>query len=191
MVKITPEYIQELSNRLKKGEAILYPTDTIWGLGCDVQNTAAIQKIYQIKQRPATMPFVLLVSDMAMLQQYVARIPPKAGDLIEYYERPLTIIYKEIQNLPTAILAENGTVAIRVTKDPFCRAFIKAFGGAVVSTSANISGKPFPSCFAEIDESIKKGVDYIVEHRQEELSALSPSVIVSFDDSNELVFIRK
>ena len=126
-----------------------------------------------------------------MLQHYVERIPPKAGDLIEFYERPLTIIYKELRNLPESILAEDGTVAIRVTKDPFCKHFIKAFGGAIVSTSANLFEKPFPTCFAEIDDSIKEGVDFIVEHRLEEKNKLAPSTIVSFDDSNELVFLRK
>ena len=190
MTNITQEYIEELAQRLKKGETILYPTDTIWGLGCDAANETAVAKIYQIKQRPKNMPLVLLVSDMNMLQHYVERIPPKAGNLIEFYERPLTIIYKELRNLPSSILAEDGSIAIRVTKDPFCQAFIKAFGAAVVSTSANSSAKPFPTCYAAIEESIKNEVDFIVTQRLDEQSELTPSAIVSFDENEEIVFIR-
>lgn len=184
--------IDLLKSILKEGKVILHPTDTIWGLGCDAQNEEAIERIYDLKSRPKEKRFLLLVSSLEMLQKYVHPVPPKASNLIQYHERPLTIIYDQVQGLPESLLAEDGSIGIRVTQDPFCQAFIEAFGGAIVSTSASISGEDFPKCFNQISPLLKDGVDYVAQYKlDQEPQDVSPSTIVSLDERNDLVFIRK
>lgn len=184
--------IKVLKNILKAGKVILYPTDTIWGLGCDAQNEEAIDRIYDLKSRPKEQHFLLLVSSLEMLQKYVHPVPPKASNLIQYHERPLTIIYDHAQNLPKSLLAEDGSIGIRVTQDPFCKAFIDAFGAAVVSTSANISGQDYPKCFNDISSDLKETVDYVAQYKlDQEPQEASPSTIVRLDERNDLIFIRK
>lgn len=177
---------------LNKGDLILYPTETIWGIGCDATNEAAIQKVDGLKQRLKDKNYIVMVDSMEMLSQYLAYIPPKACDLIEYHKRPLTIVYDQPQNLPNCLLACDGTIAIRVTLDPFCKQLIKTFGKPIISTSANISGQAFPKSFMEIEESIKNGVQAIAAHQQSGIiSNSSPSTIVKVIDGKDLIFLRK
>lgn len=183
--------IKPLVTSLEEGALILYPTETIWGIGCDATNEAAIQQIDALKQRKEGKNYILLVDSLELLQDYIEYIPPKASNLIAYHRRPLTIIYSQPKNLPTSLLAPDGSIGIRVTLDPFCKALIKAFGKPIVSTSANISGKPYPKAFKDIDNTIKTGVGAVAMHRQLDQSENSPSVIVKVVDGEDLIFIRK
>jgi L-threonylcarbamoyladenylate synthase len=185
------EEIHRLAQVLHSGGTLLYPTETVWGLGCDVQNTAAIDRIFEIKQRPREKQFVLLVDSIGSLEQYVEQIPQKAIRLIEYYEKPLTIVYSNARNLPPILIGQEATVAIRVTRDPFCQALCQHFGGAIVSTSANLSGEPYPTCFADIPQQIKDSVTAIAQHRQDDTTYAPPSTIVKVVDGEDLIFIRK
>ena len=180
-----------LANDLEEGKLLLYPTETIWGIGCDATNELAVQKIKVLKKRTADKSFILLVSNVEMLARYVQYIHPKARNLIAYHQRPLTIIYESPMQLPAAVLAEDGTVGIRVTLDPFCKDLIQSFNKPIVSTSANVSGQPFPTSFDTIDTQIMKGVDRIASHRQAEISDQTPSVIVKVVDGEDLIFLRK
>lgn len=188
-----PEIIPALVKSLEAGQSILYPTETVWGLGCDAHDANAVEKIYAIKERPSEKKFILLVDSVDMLKQYVQQIPQKAMRLIEHYEKPLTIIYDVAQNtgLATDVVNADNTVAIRVTRDPFCNAMVKAFGRAVVSTSANISGEAFPKSYIEISDLIKERVDKIANYKQLEVSDNAPSAIVKVIDGQDLIFIRK
>lgn len=183
--------ISALVDALETGHTILYPTATVWGLGCDATNAAAVEKVGALKQRSPEKSYILLADSLAMLQEYVAYIPPKANNLITYYERPLTIIYERPQNLPDSVLAADGSVAIRVTKHPFCKALIEAFGKPIVSTSANISGEPFPQHFDNISPQIKANVGAIAQVDSSLFAATAnPSTIVKVIDGQDLIFIR-
>ncbi len=185
------EEILLLRQMLKEEKVILYPTDTVWGLGCDAQSRDAVEKIYKIKACPKDHPCLLLVSDIEMLKHYVHPIPPKASNLIQYHERPLTIIYEHLRNLPDFLLAQDGSIGIRVTQDPFCQEFVRAFGGAILSTSAHIYGQDFPKSYQEISPEIIEAVDYVAQYRQEESSQdATLSTIVRISDRNELIFVR-
>lgn len=184
------EDLNEAVHTVRKGGVILYPTDTIWGLGCDATNLDAIERIYSIKGRRPEKPFVLLASDLEMVKKYVREIHPRVETLLHYHERPLTLVYKHLGNLPPVLYADGKTVAIRIARDAFCRELIASCGVPLVSTSANKSDAPFAANFAEIDEEIKEAVDYIVKHRQGEKQEFTPSVIASFDRKGMLHFIR-
>lgn len=183
--------IPELVQHLEQGDLILYPTETVWGIGCDATNAAAIQKIDALKKRSSEKNYILLIDSIEHLGEYISYIPPKASNLIAYHKRPLTIVYDAPQNLPASILAEDGSIAIRVTLDPFCKALIAAFGKPIVSTSANISGQPYPRSFAEVSAPIRNGVDAIARHRRAESNENTPSVIVKVVDGEDLIFLRK
>ncbi|MDC0231225.1 L-threonylcarbamoyladenylate synthase [Aureispira] len=184
--------IPEIIRTIEEGKLILYPTETIWGIGCDATNEKAIRKLNELKNRVVEKKYVLLVDNIDLLSEYVNYIPPKARNLIEYFSKPLTIVYDQPKNIPDSLLAEDGSIAIRITLDPFCKALVNAFGKPIVSTSANISGEPFPGSFEEIDLLIKDGVDFIVQHRQEESNRnITPSTIVKVVDGSDLIFIRK
>ncbi len=180
-----------LVEQLQQGELILYPTDTIWGIGCDATNIDAIHQIDVVKQRAIGKHYVLLMDSYDMLEEYIAYIPLKARNLIDYHSRPLTIVYDEPLGLPKEILAGDGSIAIRITKDPFCQEVIQSFGKPIVSTSANISGQPFPTCFADIDMQIKTAIKGIAKHRQQETVTAVPSTIVKVEEGKDLIFIRK
>jgi L-threonylcarbamoyladenylate synthase len=184
---------RDIAADLAAGKTLLYPTETIWGLGCDAHNIEAVEKIYQLKARPVEKKFILLVDSFDMLKSYVREIPQKAARLIDHYEKPLTVIYtvSETCGLPPMLINEDNTVAIRLTRDPFCAALITAFGRAIVSTSANLSGEPFPTCFAEIDSRLKSGVDVVADYRQDDKAKYPPSAIVRIADGEDLVFVRK
>lgn len=147
---------------LKNGGVILYPTDTIWGIGCDATNEAACQKISQIKNRPDNKSFIILVDSVQMIEKYIPEFPDVCYDLVDLADKPLTIIYPNAKGLAPSILADDGSVGIRVTKDPICLKLIRSMRKPLVSTSANLSGEANPSCFADVNQQIKDQVDAIV-----------------------------
>lgn len=174
---------------LKEGKSLLYPTDTIWGLGCDATNDKAITKIYEIKNRPANKSFIVLVNSVAMLERYVSDFPEVCYDLIDLAEKPLTIIYDKPIGLPKSLLAEDGSIGIRVTKDPICNKLIQGLRKPIVSTSANISGEPSPKSFDDISAELKRSVDMILEERRDELM-VQPSSIIKLGVDHSVKVIR-
>ena len=169
---------------LQTGGVILYPTDTIWGLGCDATNKDAVQKIYKIKQREESKALISLVSDKNMLQKLTNHIPQ-----VDITSNPTTVIYQNVKGLSESLLATNGTAAIRIVQDEFCKKLIHAFGKAIVSTSANISGNNNPKQFSEISEEIKNNADYIVNLQQEQIME-SPSTIIKINENETITKIR-
>ncbi len=175
---------------LKKGGLILYPTDTIWGIGCDATNSKAVEKIYSIKKRPDNKSMLILLDREDKLSQYVD-VPDIAWDIIRVNDKPLTIIYPGAVNLAENLIAEDGSVGIRITRDEFCTRLIREFGKPVVSTSANVSGSKWPANFGEIDGSIKQAVDYVVKHRQSNTGKANPSGIIKLGPGGEVKVIRE
>ena len=183
--------IEDITSVLRKGGLILYPTDTIWGIGCNACDAAAIDKIYALKQRATTKNFVILVDSIEMLKKYVREVPPRIETLLYYHTRPLTMIFDDARNLPKNLIAEDNTIAIRIVQDEFCKELISSFGYPLVATSANISGQPFPANFGEINSDIIKGVDYIAKFRRHEKTMGQPSVIAKIKEDGELEFLRE
>ena len=165
---------------LHSGGVILYPTDTIWGLGCDATNEQAVEKIIQLKKRAAHKSFVVLVSDEKELMQYVATLDLEIFNYLDKQQKPTTVIYPHAIGLAENVLANDGSVAIRICKDEFCKTLIKRFRKPIVSTSANISNEPSPKNFSTIPSIIKKTVDYVVMHRQNEQTETQPSSIIKW-----------
>jgi L-threonylcarbamoyladenylate synthase len=161
MKEFLPE-IKVMTTVLKNEGVILYPTDTIWGLGCDATSPLAIKKIIEIKQRTPDKNFILLLDNESRIQSYVTQVPEQAWQLIEYAEKPLTIIYEGARNLPPELIAADGSIAIRITRDEFCKYLIGALRKPLVSTSANKSGQPSPVSYSDIDPEIISSVDYTV-----------------------------
>lgn len=176
---------------MNDGGVILYPTDTIWGLGCDATNPEAVQKVYEIKQRIDSKALLVLVDSPVKVDFYVDEVPDVAWDLIELADKPITIIYSGARNLAANLPAEDGSVGIRVTNEKFSHQLCQRFRKAIVSTSANISGHPSPTCFQEISEDIKSAVDYIVSYRQDDSSRPAPSSIVKLEKGGVIKIIRK
>jgi L-threonylcarbamoyladenylate synthase len=185
------EEIKNALEVLRKGGTILYPTDTVWGIGCDARNKEAVAKVFQIKQRAEYKSMVTLVCDNTMLNRYVKEVPEVAWDLIETADRPLTIIYPDARMLAENVIAADGSVGIRLIKDEFCKNLIHKFGKPIVSTSANISGEPAPSSFNDIKIDILNKVDYIVNLRQKENNNTQPSTIIKVAMNGEFKIIRK
>lgn len=182
--------IEDIITILKNGGSILYPTDTIWGIGCDALSEEAIKKVYQLKERPEDKPLTVLVDSIEMLKKYIPDIHPRVETLHTYHKLPLTLIYENALEFPDLLLGNNRSAGIRIVKDEFCCALIQAFGRPIVSTSANISNEPFPNNFGEISSPILQGVDYVVRHRQEEKNNPQPSVVARYDQNGELIFLR-
>jgi L-threonylcarbamoyladenylate synthase len=176
---------------LKSGGTILYPTDTIWGIGCDATDEKAVEKIYKIKNRPDSKSMIILVADERDILQYVSSPDLAVFDFLEEQTRPTTIIFEGAVGLPDNLVAEDGSVAIRIVQDEFCRHLIKRFRKPLVSTSANISGQPSPKSFSEISEQIKNSVDYIVKWRQDDVTESLPSQIIKWDNDGTVTIIRK
>ena len=172
---------------MREGGVILYPTDTIWGIGCDATNEDAVRRVYEIKQRQDSKAMLVLVDSSVNVQD----VPEVAWDLIDLADKPLTIIYSGARNLAANLLAEDGSVGIRVTNEDFSKRLCQQFRKAVVSTSANISGQPSPRNFSEISEEVKSAVDYIVGYRQEEMSNPKPSSIIKLDKGGVIKIIRE
>lgn len=189
---------QEITEDIKKsceimmqGGIILYPTDTIWGIGCDATNPEAVKRVYDIKQRSDSKAMLVLVDSFVKVNFYVTDLPDVAYDLVDLSTKPLTIIYPGARNLAENLIAQDGTVGIRVTKEVFSQGLCQRFRKAIVSTSANISGQPSPTSFSDIDEAIKSKVDYIVQYRQKEQIKAKSSSIIKLGSKGEIVIIRK
>lgn len=176
---------------MNEGGVILYPTDTIWGIGCDATNEEAVRRVYQIKQRSDSKAMLVLVDSPVKVDFYVQDVPEVAWDLIEVADKPLTIIYSGARNLASNLIAEDGSVGIRVTNEEFSKRLCQQFRKAIVSTSANISGQPSPKNFSEISEEVKSAVDYIVGYRQEEMSNPKPSSIIKLGKGGVIKIIRE
>ncbi|MDN5287442.1 MAG: L-threonylcarbamoyladenylate synthase [Mucilaginibacter sp.] len=176
---------------LQEGGIILYPTDTIWGIGCDATNTEAVQKIYRLKQRDEAKSMIILVDTENKLESYISEVNPLAYDLIEYAENPLTLIMPGAKNISPALIAADGSVGIRVTSHDFCKQVIQRLRKPLVSTSANISGKPSPQYFSQIDQDIIDGVDYVVDIDQHSKEIKNPSTIMKLAPDGRFEFIRR
>ena len=183
------EDIKKACQVMREGGVILYPTDTIWGIGCDATNEDAVRRVYEIKQRQDSKAMLVLVDSSVKVDFYVRDVPEVAWDLIDLADKPLTIIYSGARNLAANLLAEDGSVGIRVTNEDFSKRLCQQFRKAIVSTSANISGQPSPKNFSEISEEVKSAVDYIVGYRQEEMSNPKPSSIIKLDKGGVMLQI--
>ena len=176
---------------LQKGGIILYPTDTIWGLGCDARNEAAVQRIYAIKNRVDSKSMLVLMENAALIERYVDEVPDVAYDLIELTDKPLTIIFDSAKNLAKNLIAKDGSIGIRITSEAFSSELIRRFKRPIVSTSANISGSPSPARFSDIDQEIIESVDFVVKYRQNEIKKAVPSSIMKLGKGGEIKIIRE
>jgi L-threonylcarbamoyladenylate synthase len=176
---------------LKDGGVILYPTDTIWGVGCDATNHKAVDKVYRIKNRRENKSLIILVNGFEMLGQYVDKVPDIASDLFDNINKPVTVIYDSARNLPKNVGGADGTIAIRIVKDEFCSRLISEFGHPVISTSANISGEAAPLVFSKISDTIKKQVDYTVQLYHDLFMQAKPSTIIRLSGNGDYKIIRE
>lgn len=190
-MKLMHDDIQKSLEVLKNGGVILYPTDTIWGIGCDATNEEAVKRIYSIKKREDSKSMLVLMENPALLDRYVDDVPEIAWDLVEITTTPLTVIYPKAKNLAPNLIAEDGSIGIRFTKETFTSQLLQRFRRPLVSTSANISGEKSPLIFAEITDEIKSQVDYIVGYRQDDVVPAKPSSIIKLGPGGRIDIIRK
>lgn len=185
--------LREALRVLKEGGVILYPTDTVWGIGCDATNEAAVQRIFEIKHRADSKSMLVLLDGAGKLQGYVERVPEAAWMLLEATEggKPMTIIYPNAKNLAHNLLAEDGSVGIRITREPFSKALCEQLHRPIVSTSANISGEPAAKVFDEIAQEIRDAVDYVCMYRRNDKTPHQPSSIVKIDEAEHITIIRQ
>lgn len=176
---------------LQAGGIILYPTDTIWGLGCDATNQSAVEKILKLKGRPENKSLIVLLDTENKLESYVSEVPEIAYDLIEYAENPLTIVFSGAKNLAANVINHDRSVGIRVVKHAFCEQLIQRFRKPIVSTSANISGQNSPRYFSDIADEIVNGVDYVVDIEQDDMTEKKPSTIMKLEANGQFTFIRR
>lgn len=172
---------------LRDQQVILYPTDTVWGIGCDATNDQAVARIFEIKNRVESKSLVVLVNSLEMLSDYVEEIPINVIEILHDCERPTTIIYKDPVGFAPNCLAEDGSVAIRIVQNDFCKALIHQFGKPIVSTSANLSGRPTPTCFSEIDQAILDSVDYVVNLHRDEFNSKASTILKVHEDGSILI----
>lgn len=182
--------MEKLLETLKSGGTILYPTDTIWGIGCDATNVQAIQKIFDIKKRDENKSFIILVETVKRLQDLVD-VPEVAWDIIDLSEKPVTIIYEKAEGLPKELLAEDGSIGIRLIKDDFCKRLITKMNRPLVSTSANFSGEKSPMKFSDISAEIKNAVDFVVDDPEDKISQFSGSSIIKVWKDGRIKIIRE
>ena len=185
------EDLEKACEIVRKGGIILYPTDTIWGIGCDASNAEAVQRIYDLKQRPDSRSMLVLIDSPEYLPHYVREVPDIAGDLIELSIKPLTIIYSGAQNVAPNLIASDGSLGIRITREVFSQQLCRRLKKPLVSTSANISGQPSPANFSEIGKEILQGVDYIVNYRQQETQKSQASSIIQLGEGGIVKVIRE
>lgn len=185
------EDIRRAVEVMNQGGLIVYPTDTIWGIGCDATNPEAVSKVFTLKQRADSKALISLVDSEAKVETYVKDVPDVAWSLIEMCSRPTTIIYDNARNLAPNLMAADGTAAIRITQEAFSKELCKRFRKAMVSTSANISGTPAPQNFSEIAPEILQGVDYVVQYRQNDMQKAQASCIIKLGAKGEVKIIRK
>ncbi len=189
-----PEKIREEVEKsvalLKQGKILLYPTDTIWGIGCDATNTKAISRIFKLKNRQEQKSMIVLLDSADKLKQYVEDVPAIAYDLIENAASPITIVFSKAKKLPKKLIASDGTIAIRIVHGDYCAEVIKQLGHPLVSTSANISGEPSPQTFQQISEIIKERVDYVVGIHQSHIHTIRPSTLIKLEESGTFSILR-
>jgi L-threonylcarbamoyladenylate synthase len=183
--------IKQALKILREGGIILYPTDTIWGIGCDATREDAVSRIYSLKNRQDSKAMIVLLDNENRLNQYIKEVPEIAWQLLETIVEPTTIIYPGAKNLAANLIADDGSIAVRIPKDEFCQKLILQFKRPLVSTSANISGEKSPAIFDEISQSISKGVDYIVNWKQDDVFPAKPSSILKLGLGGEIQIIRK
>lgn len=188
---IREEIISKAVEVLKSGGIILYPSDTIWGIGCDATNKKAINKVLAIKQRVERKNLIILVSSFEDVANYVKSVPDVVSDLIGSFNRPLTVVYPDAINLPDNLIADDGSIGIRVARNELCELIINKLGNPIVSTSANISGSLAPLTFSMISKYIKNNVDHIINIRQEGVTEMKPSTIIRVGSNNEFTIIRE
>ncbi|WP_047788735.1 L-threonylcarbamoyladenylate synthase [Tenacibaculum mesophilum] len=181
--------ISEILFFLKKGSTILYPTDTVWGVGCDATNEEAVKKVYKLKNREESKSLIILVDSIEMLQNYIENIPEKAFEILKTSDKPTTIIYNSPKGLAPNTIAVDNTIAIRIPKDEFCIQLIREFGKPIVSTSANVSGEPTPKSFLEISEEIKQNVDFVVKVNIDKVSTKASTILKI--EKGSIITIRK
>ena len=182
--------IKKACEIMEKGGIILYPTDTIWGIGCDATNEDAVKRVYEIKKRIDSKALIVLVDKPVKVEFYVREVPEIAWNLIDVADKPLTIVYPNARNLATNVLADDGSVGIRITQETFSRKLCERFRKAIVSTSANISGQPAPTNFNEISDEIKQAVDYVVTYRQDDPYQPSPSSVIWIGEGGGIKILR-
>ena len=184
-------FIENALDILEKGGLILYPTDTIWAIGCDATNETALQRIYDLKQRSNDQPFISLIGSMQMLKKFVPGLHPRLETLLHYHFRPLTLVYDHVERLPRLARAQDNSVAFRIPQDNFCRELTNRFGKPIVATAAHVQNERLPTHFGEISSLILTGVDYVIKYRQKDRHIGEPSVIARLSEREELEFIRE
>ncbi len=185
------DHFEKSLSVLRQGGTILFPTDTIWGIGCDATNETAVDKVYSLKKRDKSKPLIVLASDIDMIKKYVMHVHPKLETLLQYHTRPITVIYDHQDGLPKNVISKDNTIGIRIPQDNFCRELIQSFGKPIVATSANISNEAFPKNFGEITSSVISKVDFTIPYRQNDSNFLPPSAIVRLSPNEELIFLRE
>jgi len=183
----------DISNALRileSGGTLLYPTDTIWGIGCDATSAMAVEKVYRIKSRSEAKSLIILIDNIDKLSNYIEKVPDITGDLLASITNPVTIIYSNARKLAQNVIASDGTIAIRIVRDDFCSELIRRFGKPIVSTSANISGFDPPAVFSQIADEIKNAVDYTVSYEQDYFTRSKPSTIIRLRDDGMYTIIR-
>jgi L-threonylcarbamoyladenylate synthase len=184
------EEIEKSVHLFREGKILLYPTDTVWGIGCDATNAKAINRIFKLKNRNEQKSMIVLLDSKEKLKDYVETIPPIAYDLIDNAASPITIVYNRAKNLPSNLVAADGSIAIRVVKGDYCVEVIRRLGKPLVSTSANISGEFTPTTFAQIPEIIKQKVDYVVDIYHGRVRSVRPSTVLKLEDNGTFKILR-
>ncbi|MCU7548957.1 L-threonylcarbamoyladenylate synthase [Chitinophagaceae bacterium LB-8] len=190
MKQLFDQEVERALQVLRNGGTILYPTDTVWGIGCDAANEFAIRKVFEIKKREDSKSMIVLVADERDILQYVAAPDPGVFDFIQEQTRPTTIIFENAIGLPSNLVAQDGSIAIRIVRDEFCRHLIKRLHKPLVSTSANISGEPTPQTFSQITEIVRQQVDYVVQWRKDDVTPSLPSQIIKWNNDGTKTIIR-
>lgn len=175
---------------MRRGGVIAYPTDTVWGIGCDASCQEAVKRVYEIKRRADSKALITLVADRGMLVRHVGMIPPEASSLLEQTDRPLTVVYPSGSGVAPGLLAPDGSIGIRITSEAFSQALCRVLGGPVVSTSANFSGMPSPAIFSEIDPSLLGMLDYVAHYRRTDTSRAIPSRVCRLDNDGTVKILR-
>jgi L-threonylcarbamoyladenylate synthase len=182
--------ISDIARILLEGSIICYPTDTIWGIGCDATNLDAVARVTALKSRAPEKGYIVLVADIEMLKTYVPKIHPRVETLLSFHNRPLTVVYGQAVGLPTTVKAADGSVAVRVVQDEFCQELIRQINRPLLSTAAHVHGSPWPATFGGISSEILGGVDYVVKYRQDDKRPGEPSAIARLDRHQEFEFLR-
>lgn len=185
------EEVHKAFEVIKNGGIILYPTDTVWGIGCDANNSEAVKKIYKLKQRAETKSMIVLVNGDRLMHRVFNSIPEVAWDIIDYSERPTTLVLDNPKYVAKEIISSDNSLGVRIVKEPFCFKLIERMKSPLVSTSANISGQPSPANFAEIAKEIIDGVDYVVNLRRNETKVIKPSTIIKLTENSQVTILRK